>query len=82
VADDRLDRRPAFHLTFDGRRNAPALAGQEHTQRFRRGMATIALVGMEALHRDAEALFEPLDDASERMSVIRVANGQRRQCDP
>ena len=60
VSDDRLDGRSAFHLAFDGGRDAALLSGGEDTQFVDAGrvVAPVAGIGEDALQGGAGEVFD------------------------
>ena len=73
MADHGLDGRPAPHLAADGFGDAADLAGDPDPEPVGIVVAAIALVTMDAVHRDTCELFEIGDDGTERVAVIGVA---------
>src|SRR5690348_8777093 len=76
VADDRLDGGATAELAFDDADDTALLAGDEDAARAFGLVAAIALVDIGALDGATGELLGRLDDASECVSVIRIA-GQR-----
>src|SRR5262245_38047312 len=80
MTDDGLDRRPAFELAFDLRRDAALLAGGvdlEHV--IGRGIvAAIAGIGDAAIDQVADECFHLWNDRGERVPVIGIT---RQHCD-
>jgi hypothetical protein len=76
VTDDRLDCRATPELALDGAKDTTLLAGDEDAPRAFGLVAAITLVDIGTLDGAAGQLLGRIDDAAERVSVIRIA-GQR-----
>jgi hypothetical protein len=73
VSDDGFNSRAAARFALDDAEDAALLTRDEDATRIGRVVAAIALVDIGALDRAAGELFGGLNDAAERMPVIRVA---------
>src|SRR5580698_122210 len=68
----------AAHLAFDLRRETALLLGRIDPEGviWRRVVAAVAGIGVQALDLIADQLFDRRDDLCQRMAVVRIA-GQR-----
>jgi hypothetical protein len=73
MADERLDRGSAFHLSADGSGDAPHLAADPDPELVRMVVAAIALVDMDAAGLDAGEPLQIGDDGTEGVAVEGIA---------
>jgi len=72
MADHGLDGGAASHLAADGLGDPADLSADPDPEPIGIGVAAIALVAMDATHRDTCEPFETGDDGTERVAVIGV----------